>query len=137
MFLIAQVKISEITLSVTRADGSPHEHREAVTQPDPAAIEEAAGLFRAAGEPERLRLLAMLGDGERCVSELSEAADATMSTISQRLRVLRAEGLVSRRRAGKHAYYRLADEHVAELIDSALAHAREPDDRRHRGGATR
>ena len=79
----------------------------------------------------------MLGDGERCVSELSEAADATMSTISQRLRVLRAEGLVSRRRAGKHAYYRLADEHVAELIDSALAHAREPDDRRHRGGATR
>ena len=118
-------------------DGAPHPHREGVTPPDMHAVEEAAALFRAAGEPQRLRLLAMLAQGERCVSELAEAAAASMSTVSQRLRVLRGEGLVSRRRAGKHAYYRLADDHVAELIASALAHADEPNAHRHRGGEPR
>ena len=49
-----------------------------------------------------------------------------ISTISQRLRVLRNEGLVSRRRQGKHIVYGLADQHVVELIANALAHAAEP-----------
>ncbi len=122
------------TVQTTARDGAPHAHGdEAIVAPDPDAVAEAAGLFRAAGDPERLRLLAMLSGGERCVSELAEALGAGMPAVSQRLRVLRTEGLVSRRREGKHAFYRLADEHVADLIDSALAHAAEPDDRRHRG----
>jgi ArsR family transcriptional regulator len=47
------------------------------------------------------------------------------STVSQRLRVLRLEGLIVRRRAGTHLYYALADRHVAGLIYNALAHAAE------------
>ncbi|MEO7094099.1 MAG: metalloregulator ArsR/SmtB family transcription factor [Polyangiales bacterium] len=85
----------------------------------------AAGFFRAAGEVARLRLLSHLMDGEWCVSELAAALDEGMSTISQRLRILRAEGLVERRREGKHVYYMLADAHVASLLESALAHAAE------------
>jgi DNA-binding transcriptional ArsR family regulator len=85
----------------------------------------AAGFFRAAGEVARLRLLSHLMHGEWCVSELAAALDEGMSTISQRLRVLRAEGLVERRREGKHIYYALADAHVASLLESALAHAAE------------
>lgn len=48
-----------------------------------------------------------------------------MSTISQRLRVLRAENIVVRRRQGKHVLYSLVDRHVAELVLNALAHADE------------
>lgn len=89
------------------------------------AYEQAAGIFRAVGDVERLRLLTRLSGGERCVTELAGAAGAGLSTVSQRLRVLRAEGLVARRRQGKHVYYSLADSHVAELVRNALAHAGE------------
>lgn len=107
----------------------PHEHEHDPTVVLPAlpdaAYDRAAGIFRAAGDPERLRLLMRLAGGERCVTELAGDAGAGLSTVSQRLRVLRAEGLVAGRRDGKHVYYSLADAHVAELVRNALAHAHE------------
>ena len=103
---------------------SSHTHTvPAVPEFQSQAYDAAAGLFRAAGDPERLRLLHQLSGGERCVSDLAASAGVTMSTVSQRLRVLRAEGMVTRRRAGKHMYYRIADDHVADLIRNALDHA--------------
>jgi ArsR family transcriptional regulator len=88
-------------------------------------LERAARLFRALADAPRLQILQLLTGGERCVSELVAAAGEKFSTVSQRLRVLRGEGLVLRRRAGTHVYYALADRHVAELIANALAHADE------------
>ena len=90
------------------------------------AMERAARFFRALGEPSRLRLLAFLSRGEACVSEVAAADGDEISTVSQRLRVLRNEGLVSRRRQGKHIVYRLADQHVVDMIFNALEHAAEP-----------
>ncbi|HEU4533119.1 MAG TPA: metalloregulator ArsR/SmtB family transcription factor [Polyangiaceae bacterium] len=90
------------------------------------AFERAAAIFRAAGDVPRLRLLERLGEGECCVTELATEAGEALSTVSQRLRVLRAEGLITRRREGKHIYYALADAHVAEMIHNALEHAHEP-----------
>ena len=92
------------------------------------ALERAAGFFRAVGDVERLRLLEVLADREWCVTELAEALGHELSSVSQRLRVLRAERLVKRRREGKHIHYRLADRHVAALLESALEHAAEGDD---------
>lgn len=90
------------------------------------ALERAARIFRALGEPSRLRLLVYLTRGEACVSEVAEAEGDEISTVSQRLRVLRNEGLVSRRRQGKHIVYGLADQHVVDMIFNALEHAAEP-----------
>src|ERR1700722_3035180 len=73
------------------------------------AYERAASFFRAAGDVARLKLLTRLADGEWCVTELAQAARVTLPAVSQQLRILRAEGLVRRRRAGKHVYYALAD----------------------------
>jgi ArsR family transcriptional regulator, lead/cadmium/zinc/bismuth-responsive transcriptional repressor len=92
----------------------------------PLALARAAALFRACGDPERLRLLERLSQGEFCVSELAASSGEGLSTVSQRLRLLRAEGLVSRRREGKHIFYGLFDQHVADLIHTALEHALEP-----------
>lgn len=89
------------------------------------SIERAANLFRALGEPSRLRLLSRLIDGSRCVGELAKAENEAMSTISQRLRVLRAENIVVRRRQGKHIHYGLVDRHITNLVLNALAHADE------------
>jgi len=85
-------------------------------------IEKAASLLRAAGEPERLRLLERLGKSEACVGELAEEFRCGTPTISQRLKILHQEGLISRRREGKHIFYQLDDDHVKQLLDNVLAH---------------
>jgi ArsR family transcriptional regulator len=90
-----------------------------------ATFERAAGIFQALGDPGRLRLLAILADEETCVSELAELLDEEVSTISHRLRLLRAESIVQRRRQGRHIYYSLLDEHVALLLRNAFDHAAE------------
>jgi len=103
-----------------------HEHAaDERADPDPEVIERAAAIFRAAGDPARLWILERLATGERCVSDLAQASGDGMSSVSQRLRILRSERLLRRRREGKHIYYALADDHVGELIRSALDHAAE------------
>lgn len=91
----------------------------------PRALDRAAALFRALGDPARLRLLLLLERGERCVSELVDVLGEKFPTVSQRLRLLRTEGLVVRRRDGNHLHYALADRHVADLVTTALEHAAE------------
>jgi ArsR family transcriptional regulator len=92
---------------------------------DEAARERAVRLFKALGDPARLRTLEMLVDRAACVSEIAEATGEQISTVSHRLRLLRSEGLVERRREGRHVYYSLADHHVFELIQNALEHVSE------------
>jgi DNA-binding transcriptional ArsR family regulator len=93
-----------------------------------AALDRAAQLFRAMGDTPRLRILEMLTQQERCVTEIVEQLNEKFPSVSQRLRILRTEGLISRRRAGTHIYYALADRHVADLLHNALAHAVELQD---------
>jgi len=101
------------------------DHRSHGVISPPASLERAAQLFRAMGDSSRLRILQLLQKGEQCVTEIVAAVNDKFSTVSQRLRVLRSEGLVVRRREGNHLYYALADRHVADLILNALAHASE------------
>ena len=88
-----------------------------------AVLERAAGMLKAAGDAERLGILALLQGGALQVSEIAERTNAGLSTTSQRLRLLLTEGLVARDRQGRQVYYGLADEHVRELIASVLDHA--------------
>ena len=87
------------------------------------SVERAVRLFKALGDEARLRTLEMLVGREACVSEIAEASDERVSTVSHRLRLLRSEGLVRRRRDGRHIYYSLADQHVIDLVRNALDHA--------------
>ncbi len=107
--------------------GDEHRHAGPRRQPPVSdeTLERAARFFRALGDASRLRLLAILAQGELCVSELAAGEGDQMSTISQRLRVLRNEELLSRRREGKHVLYGLVDQHIVDLIFNALAHASE------------
>lgn len=104
----------------------PHEHSgHALPVLRPQALERAAGIFSALGDVSRLRLLALVSQGPTCVTELAAAENENISTISQRLKVLHAENLVSRKRHGKHIHYALADQHVVDLLFNAMAHATE------------
>ena len=99
-----------------------HNQRRSVNVSD-ATLEKAAQLFKALADVERLKLLTVLAEGEACVSEL--ATRDQMSTVSQRLKTLRMENLVSKKRDGKHMIYSLTDRHVFELVENALAHVKE------------
>jgi ArsR family transcriptional regulator, lead/cadmium/zinc/bismuth-responsive transcriptional repressor len=79
------------------------------------------------GDAARLRILDLLKHQELCVTEIVAALGEKFTTVSQRLRLLRGEGLIVRRREGNHLYYALADRHVVDLILNALAHADELD----------
>ena len=56
---------------------------------------------------------------------MAEAERESITTISQRLRVLRADNIVRRTRGGKHMIYALADQHMLNLVSDGLAHAAE------------
>ena len=100
-----------------------HSDKRDVVGESEQTFERAAQLFKALADPERLKLMAILSQGEACVSEL--ASKDQMSTVSQRLKTLRMENLVTKQRDGKHIIYSLADQHVFELIENALAHVKE------------
>ncbi len=106
------------------------DHSHSQCPPAPESLDRAAQLFRAMGDGPRLRILQMLTSGELCVTEIVSAMKEKFSTVSQRLRILRSEGLIVRRRAGTHLFYALADRHVADLIQNALAHANELENQR-------
>jgi ArsR family transcriptional regulator, lead/cadmium/zinc/bismuth-responsive transcriptional repressor len=102
-----------------------HPPRPAMLLPSRAEIEAAAVILRALGDPERLRLLLRLAEGEACVSELAEDEGEKISTMSARLKALAGVRLVRRRREAKHVFYALADEHVLPLVRNAIDHAAE------------
>lgn len=86
---------------------------------DIAGLADVFGLLSDAG---RLRVLVALLEGEMCVCDLAAVARASESAVSHHLRLLRAHRVVQVRRAGRMAYYRLADAHVRLLLDVALTH---------------
>jgi DNA-binding transcriptional ArsR family regulator len=70
-------------------------------------------------------MLSALATEELCVHDLALVVGISESATSHGLRLLRAHRLVASRRAGRTVYYRLLDQHVSELIRSAVDHARE------------
>lgn len=93
--------------------------------PGQTDVERASALLKAVADPTRLRLLSALGSGELCVCDLAAVVGISESAVSHQLRLLREHRLVSFRKSGRAAYYRLLDDHVTALIVSALDHARE------------
>jgi ArsR family transcriptional regulator, lead/cadmium/zinc/bismuth-responsive transcriptional repressor len=107
--------------------GTRHHHpaRSWPKLPERAEFEHASAMFRALGDPARLRLLARLASREVCVTELAKLEDEKLTTVSARLKTLRDVRLVKRRREAKHIYYSLSDTHVLRLVESAMEHAAE------------
>ena len=66
-----------------------------------------ARLFKALADETRLRILALLLEGELCVCEIMAALDLPQSTVSRHLAYLRNSGWVKDRRQGVWMYYSL------------------------------
>ncbi|WP_420034395.1 ArsR/SmtB family transcription factor [Streptomyces sp. cg28] len=79
---------------------------------------ELARVFKALGDPVRLRLLSMIASqagGEVCVCDLTPAFDLSQPTISHHLKLLRQAGLIDCERRGTWVYYWLLPEMTDRL----------------------
>jgi ArsR family transcriptional regulator len=71
-------------------------------------MKKTAHLFKALSDETRLRILALLAEGELCVCDLMAILELPQSTVSRHLAYLRHAGLADDRRQGVWMYYRLA-----------------------------
>ncbi|MGQ7754215.1 ArsR/SmtB family transcription factor [Streptomyces sp. WC2508] len=101
----------------------------------PLDEEDATGLakvFKALGDPVRLRLLSIIASrdgGEICVCDLTPAFDLSQPTISHHLKLLKQAGLIDSERRGTWVYYRLLPEstdRLAAVLTRPTARATEP-----------
>lgn len=93
--------------------------------PAPGTIESMINIFRALGDPNRLKIVMALSFCELCVCDLAAVTGSSESAVSHQLRILRNLKIVRFRRDGKIMFYRLDDDHVDDLIRQSLEHATE------------
>ncbi|MBO0709267.1 MAG: helix-turn-helix transcriptional regulator [Candidatus Dormibacteraeota bacterium] len=90
-----------------------------------ATYERLAETFGALADPTRARIVHLLLEEERYTEDLARMVGVSEPAVSQHLRLLRRLGLVASRRQGRYVYYRLDDDHVAQLVRTSLAHLAE------------
>ena len=71
-------------------------------------FERQARICKAFAHPGRLRILDLLGDGERGISDLQKELGVTKTNISQQISILKSAGVLATRRNGKQIYCSLA-----------------------------
>ncbi|MDQ0214721.1 DNA-binding transcriptional ArsR family regulator [Oikeobacillus pervagus] len=80
--------------------------------------------FKALSDPTRLRILNLLLTGEHSVNDIAESLSLLQSTVSHQLRFLKNLRLVKYRREGTTFYYSHDDEHVIDLLQQGIEHAK-------------
>lgn len=82
-------------------------------------------VFQMLSDATRVRLLRALSSRpyELSVNELAEAVGKPPATVSQHLAKLRMVRLVTTRQQGNQVFYRVANEHVSQLVTDALRHS--------------
>lgn len=75
--------------------------------------------FQVLADPTRVRIVELLLDGEKNVSELVQSLAVPQARVSSHLGCLRWCGYIGSRREGKFIYYRITDPRVADLMGLA------------------
>ena len=72
-------------------------------------------MFKALCDENRLRILQLLRDGERCACSLLEEMRVTQPTLSHHMKILCDAGVVVGRKEGKWMHYSISDEGLGEM----------------------
>ncbi|MBP1563170.1 MAG: helix-turn-helix transcriptional regulator [Oscillospiraceae bacterium] len=73
---------------------------------------EIATIFKAFCDENRIRILLLLLDGEKCACRLLEEMNITQPTLSHHMKILCDSGIVVGRKDGKWIHYSLSDEGI-------------------------
>lgn len=85
------------------------------------AAERLARIFKALGDPTRVRLLSLIAahsDGEACVCDLTDPVGLSQPTVSHHLKQLVDAGLITRDQRGRWSYYRVVQPALDALADA-------------------
>ena len=81
-----------------------------------------AEFFKIFGNPTRLKILSLLAIEDLCVCDICEALNLNQTTVSNQLRILRANNIVKYQKEGKMARYSLTDLHIEMIYKVGLEH---------------
>jgi DNA-binding transcriptional ArsR family regulator len=81
-----------------------------------------AEFFKIFGNPTRLKILSLLVIEDLCVCDISKTLNLNQNTVSNQLRILRANNIVKYRKEGKMARYSLTDLHIEMIYKVGLEH---------------
>ncbi len=107
---------------VVHLDRVARAREEAISDRD---LERLVLIYKALGDPTRLKVTMALKKGEMCVCDLAALLGLSESAVSHQIRRLKDLALVKSRRDGQILYYSLDDHHVDEMIQVGLDHLRE------------
>ncbi len=85
--------------------------------------ENNAGVFKALCDSNRLMIIDLLKNGEKCACNLLEEMEISQSTLSHHMKLLCESGVINCRREGKWMYYSLSKkgfEKVQRLLDEIM-----------------
>ncbi|WP_059172864.1 metalloregulator ArsR/SmtB family transcription factor [Bacillus sp. FJAT-27445] len=75
-----------------------------------------ADFFKALAHPLRIRILELLGEGDKSVNEIQSLVGSEGSAVSQQLMILRTKNIVSGKKDGNRVIYSLRDPLIIELL---------------------
>ena len=93
--------------------------------PDEDVVASLSELFKALGDPTRVKILSCLQISDMNVGDIADKLGMTTSAVSHQLRVLRAIKLVKGTKEGKEVRYSLDDDHVTLIMQCGLTHVNE------------
>ena len=83
---------------------------------------ELSEFFKIFGNPTRLKIISLLTTDDLCVCDICEALNLNQTTVSNQLRILRANNIVKYKKEGKMARYSLTDLHIEMIYKVGLEH---------------
>lgn len=87
-------------------------------QSQDALFERHAEMCQVFANPKRLKILNLLKNGKHSVTEISTKTEIPQPTVSQHLRKMRDQGVVTKEDAGMRNYYRIADDRIIEGMET-------------------
>ena len=102
-------------------------HEDAVNRvkgrmPSEEEYDDLSEFFKLFGNPTRLKIISLLSIEDLCVCDICEALDLNQTTVSNQLRILRANNIVKYQKEGKMARYSLTDLHIEMIYKVGLEH---------------
>lgn len=86
--------------------------------PDDKNLEFKARIFKVIGDPNRLKILEILRNGEICQCEIIPLIGQSQPAVSRHLKLLEDSGLITSYKDATRMFYNVVDKHIYELIDS-------------------
>jgi DNA-binding transcriptional ArsR family regulator len=83
---------------------------------DDKTIEILSRLFKLLNDPNRLKIIFVIGKGSKPVSEIMQQTKLPQTLVSFHLRPLRESGILSTERKGAFIYYRVTEPGFIDLL---------------------